>query len=430
MGLQSTLNSVRTGGFWIPKMRQVIKNILSKCITCRKFNSLSFRYPRMTNLPKHRVNMVKPFQHTGVDFTGHLWVKGEDGKDEKMYVLLFTCLNVRAVHIELVPDMSTVQFVLAFTRFTNIYGVPSHLYSDNARSFVAGGEVLQQALLSDEYKDKFEVFDIQHVKIPLYSVWVGSTWERLIRTVKSCLYKCVGRAKLTYFELLTVLTDVQNAVNSRPLTYRSSDNDLEAITPNCFLKADPNCNVILRLNEAPIWECDPMSRDTLVGTLSSRDELLAYFREQWYDNYLLSLRESCRDLHQVNWNDKIAIDDIVLVKMLNKSRPYWVLGRVLELVKGHDDKVRSVKLKRGDGVIVHHSINHLYLIELSLTHKPSFPHDNASEEEPVQAVNIPGGSNDSRSSDSQSEDVEVRRSRRTAATEGHKRVQARARDLM
>ena len=48
------------------------------------------------------------------------------------------------------------------------------------------------------------------------------------------------------------LGDVQNAVNSRPLTYRSSDNDLETITPNCFPKADPNCNVLLRFDEDPI----------------------------------------------------------------------------------------------------------------------------------------------------------------------------------
>ena len=91
LGLQTTLNNVRTGGFWIPKMRQVVKNILSECIICRKFNSFSFHYPRMTNLPKHRLNLVKPFQHTGVDFTGHLWVKNEEGEVVKMYILLFTC---------------------------------------------------------------------------------------------------------------------------------------------------------------------------------------------------------------------------------------------------------------------------------------------------------------------------------------------------
>ena len=147
---------------------------------------------------------------------------------------------------------------------------------------------------------------------------------------------------------------------------------MKTITPNCFLKADPKCNVLLRFDEDPIWERDPTSRDNLIEALSSRDEMLSHFKELWYDSYLLSLRETCKDLHEINWNNKISIDDIVLVKLLNKSRPYWVLGRVLELVRGHDDKVRSVKLKRGDSVVTHHSINHLYPLELSLTHNPHF----------------------------------------------------------
>ena len=114
------------------------------------------------------------------------------------------------------------------------------------------------------------------------------------------LVQSIGQSKLSYFELLTAISDVQNSVNSRPLTYRSFDNDLETITPNCFLKADPNGNVILRFNEEPIWEKDPTSRDTLTDALSSRDELLSHFKDLWYDSYLLSLRETCRDLHQVN----------------------------------------------------------------------------------------------------------------------------------
>ena len=90
------------------------------------------------------------------------------------------------------------------------------------------------------------------------------------------------------------------------------------------------------------------------------------------------MRETWKNLHQINWNNKISVDDIVLVKLLNKSRPYWVLGRVLELVRGHDDKVRSVKLKRGDGVVTPHSINHLYPLELLLTHNPHFQNNDST----------------------------------------------------
>ena len=175
LGIQCTLNAIRTNGFWIPRMRQCVKKVLSNCSTCRKFNALALRYPKMTNLPKHRVNFVKPFMHTGVDFTGHLFVKNDLNENVKMYILIFTCLNVRAIHIELVPDMSTRSFILAFLRFVNLYGVPSYLYSDNARSFVSGCQTLEQFMISDEYKEHFQNYDIKHIRLPLYSAWVGAT---------------------------------------------------------------------------------------------------------------------------------------------------------------------------------------------------------------------------------------------------------------
>ena len=83
---------------------------------------------------------------------------------------------------------------------------------------------------------------------------------------------------------------------------------------------------------------------------------------------MLSLCEYCRDLHQCNWVNKIKAGDVVLIKTPNKTRPYWLLGRVLERIAGYDNAVRSVKLKIGDGLVVHHSVNHLYPLELSLTH--------------------------------------------------------------
>ena len=270
LGVQTTMNTVRLNVFWIPKMRQCIKNVLNNCITCKKLNNLSYHYPKMTNLPKHRVNFIKPYMHTGVDFTGHLFVKNEFGENSKMYLLIFTCLNVRAVHIELVTDMSAQSFVLAFLKFVNLYGVPSYLYSDNARSFVSGGLTLDQALECDEYKAHFQNYEIKHIRIPVYSAWVGATWERLIRTIKSCLYKTIGRARLSYFELLTVISDIQSAINARPLTYRSSEGDLEAITPSSFLKFHVNPHLLFRETEGGyLWDKDPPFQVSLSETLAS-----------------------------------------------------------------------------------------------------------------------------------------------------------------
>lgn len=54
----------------------------------------------------------------------------------------------------------------------------------------------------------------------IYSAWYGGAWERTIRTVKTCLYKTIARGKVYYFELLTILSDVERDINNNPLNYR------------------------------------------------------------------------------------------------------------------------------------------------------------------------------------------------------------------
>ena len=117
---------------------------------------------------------------------------------------------------------------------------------------------------------------------------------------------------------------------------------------------------------------EPPSRKKTVKTLEHREHLLKQFKEMWYQEYLLSLRETCKDLHEVSFENKLKVNDVVLVKGPPMTkRPYWTLGRVVELIPGYDQKVRSVKILKGDGAtgtITTHSLKHLYPMELSLTH--------------------------------------------------------------
>jgi len=368
LGVQATINFIRSHGFWIAKARQAVKNILSECIICKKFNSIPFKYPKMTNLPHHRVNFVRPFDHTGVDFTGHLFVEDDNKELKKMYLLIYTCLNVRAIHIDVLPDMSAESFLLSFQRFTNVYGIPSSLYSDNARTFKQGGDILLESLSSNMFSEHMRMNNIKHYKIPLYSSWVGSVWERMIRVVKGCLYKTIGKATLTYYQLLTTISNIINVVNSRPLTYRSSENELEVISPNSFLQPYGNSNLIFKEVSLPIWKQLPPSQQDLSITLSTQGKVLETFKQLWYESYLLNLRQTSRNLYQSEWTNRIKVGDIVLIQTPNKPRPFWLLGRVLDVIVGHDSKIRSVLVKRGDGQTCHHSICHLYPLELSITH--------------------------------------------------------------
>ena len=364
LGVSSTLNSLRNHGYWLPKGRAVIKRVLSDCVTCKRINSFSFKYPKRTDYVSDRVNFITPFMHTGVDYTGHFFVKINNAIT-KFYLLIFTCLNIRAIHLELVPSMSTADFLLAFIKFCNFHGTPKSLYSDNGSTFINAGKILNQCVVDDPLQEHLVRNSIRHIKIPVYSAWVGSAWERLIRVVKSSIYKTIGRKQLEYFQFVSLLSDIQNTVNNRPLTYRDSDvQNLEVITPNSFLKL--GTDVELSFGNLDGSQLELPTRKVLVNTVNKRDETFLKFKQLWFDSYLLSLRESSRDTYESNWHDRVRVGDVVLLYSPFKSRVHWPIGRVVEKLTGNDNKTRCVRVRRSDSSEEVYSVSHLYPLELSL----------------------------------------------------------------
>ena len=382
LAVQPTLNRVRWEGFRLIHPFNAVKSVLKNCFICKRMNALAFNYPKMTDLPAHRVNLIRPFAHTGVDYTGHVIVR-EGEVDHKYYLLIFSCLNVRACHIELLPDMSAEQFVLALVRFCNQYGIPDIVYSDNAATFSAGVLKLGRVLNSQIFKENFGATTIRHICIPLGAPWVGSCWERTIKTIKDCLKKTIGRLKLDYFKFSTVLSDIQHAVNCRPLTYRCADNNsLEVITPINFLNPYGN-NSLLVKSPSAVYPRSKTNKD-LAKSLELRDNLLERFNVIWHKEYLLSLRDSFKNLRQENFTDKIDVGNIVLVRNIQpefvKRRHYWSLARVLGVIRGHDGKIRSATVLKGTSDYLRrkrepevHPVSHLYPLELSLTHDHRTP---------------------------------------------------------
>ena len=104
-GVRSTLAELRSR-FWVPKGRQMVKRILSECFTCKRLIGKSYRAPATAALPEFRVTRAPPFSKVGVDFAGLLYAKNGPGDMKKVYIALFSCCVTRAVHLELVDEMS------------------------------------------------------------------------------------------------------------------------------------------------------------------------------------------------------------------------------------------------------------------------------------------------------------------------------------
>ena len=160
------------------------------------------------------------FNRTGVDFGGLLLVKRRaSGHPSKLYIALFTCCVSRAVHLDLVESLLAVEFVRCLRRFVARRSTPSLMVSDNAKTFKATARALEKLYRSGETQGFLEKNRIEWRFNLERAPWCGGFFESMVRCVKKCLRKVLGKASLTFDELLTVVVEIEGTLNSRPLTF-------------------------------------------------------------------------------------------------------------------------------------------------------------------------------------------------------------------
>ncbi|KAK6764625.1 hypothetical protein RB195_024809 [Necator americanus] len=132
--------------FWIPQPSRVIKKYLRTCITCKKCHGLPYGAPEMPPLPTDRLIITKPFANVGCNYMGPF----ESNVKQKMYVFLFTCLTARAVHLEVVENLSAGAFLSSFIRFISRRGVPKLIRTDCGTNFELGSKVIENLFLEND----------------------------------------------------------------------------------------------------------------------------------------------------------------------------------------------------------------------------------------------------------------------------------------
>ena len=124
--------------------------------------------------------------------------------------------------------------------------------------------------------------------------WWGGIFERMVRSVKRCLKKTIGRARLTHDELTTAMTEVEMIVNSRPLSYVSTEDDKEPITPSHLMTG----RRLMSLPDGPYNHDNEIDVSTSPTDPTRRlihlNNVLDHFWKRWNGEYLLELRDSHR----------------------------------------------------------------------------------------------------------------------------------------
>ena len=140
-GTKETLLQLRSR-FWIIKGRQLVKKAHSKVCYMQKDSKTVLCLSNNWSVSEFKVREEHAFSSVGLDFAGPFYVKTSSNPLRKVYVALFTCSTSRAIHLELVPDLSTETFLLCFKRFANRRGIPSLVVTDNAKTFKSVSKIL------------------------------------------------------------------------------------------------------------------------------------------------------------------------------------------------------------------------------------------------------------------------------------------------
>lgn len=200
--------------------------------------------PIMAQLPMARLAAFKkPFTYVGVDYFGPIIVT-VGRRLEKRWGVLFTCLTIRAIHIEIAHSLSTDSCIMAIRNFIARRGQPVAFYSDNGTNFHGVDNELKKMfkeVSQEEIQKRFTTTETAWHFNPPAAPHMGGSWERLVGSVKKNLRECLPERNPNDELLRTMLTEIESVINSRPLTFVSIDvSDQEALTPNHFLLGSSN----------------------------------------------------------------------------------------------------------------------------------------------------------------------------------------------
>ncbi|XP_055589044.1 uncharacterized protein LOC129741345 [Uranotaenia lowii] len=333
--------------FWPLQGRVLVRSIVRQCITCFRCNPTRSTQ-MMAPLPAVRVTPAKVFAYTGLDYCGPFNVRPLSGRGSsvKMYVALFVCFVVKAVHLEVVADLTSVACINAIKRFVATRGRVCEIHCDNATAFVGADRELRA--LRRQFLQQFKTPDwdkysldsgITFRFIPARSPHFGGLWEAGIKSFKYHFRRIVGQKSYNVDHFLTIVTQTQAILNSRPIaSHPDHPQDLEPLTPGHLLIGEP----LISIAEPDITDLNP----NRLNRLQDMKRTVQDFWRRWARDYTSQLHQRSK------WkqpSSNVQVGQLVLLQQDNLPVLQWPLGRVEKIFPGNDGRVRAVLVRTAQG---------------------------------------------------------------------------------
>lgn len=363
-GRHITEGALRSAGLWVIGAKRTITSLIRNCVTCRKLRR-NTEHQKMADIPSDRLTPGPPFTSVGVDTFGPWSVitrRTRGGvSNSKRWAILFSCLTTRAVHLEVVEEMSSSSFINALRRFVSLRGPVKLFRSDRGTNFVGAIDDLKidSVNVEDKLVNKF-LYDsgVKWVFNAPHASHMGGVWERMIgvarRILDSIFLECKDKP-LTHETLVTFMAEVTAIMNSRPIAQISND-------PESPLVLSPSMLLTGKVDILPVMS-DPSDLRDMYRAQWKRVQLLAdTFWRIWKRDYLHSLQTRRKWLVD---QPNLKVGNVVLLRENGTHRNEWPLGIVDQTFTSDDGHVRKVSLrvhKDGKTVTYVRPINELVLL--------------------------------------------------------------------
>ena len=352
-----TLNELRSCGYWIVSGNAMVRQFISKCVTCRHPRG-SQGEQKMADLPKSRVEPTPPFTYCGVDYFGP-WHVQRGRSVVKRYGALFTCLASRAVHIEVADSLETDSFINALRRFICRRGSVREIRCDRGTNFIGAEAELKKAIEEmDDQEIKAELLkeSIDWIKNPASASNFGGVWERQIRSIRNVMNGLIREhgSRLDEDPLRTFLCEAEYTINNRPLTVEtlSDPHSAPPLSPSMLLTGKT------RLVLPPPGEFK--REDVYCRKMWRRTQHMAQeFWSRWCKEYLQQLQARNKWIRP---RRNFQVGDVVLLKENQSPRNRWPMAKVMETHPDDQGQVRSVTVLTSNGSRLERPVNKLVLL--------------------------------------------------------------------
>ncbi|XP_055628587.1 uncharacterized protein LOC129770031 [Toxorhynchites rutilus septentrionalis] len=338
---ETILNEIRQR-FHVPRLKGTYRKVRRECQKCKN-DQASPQPPAMSDLPPYRLAaFTGPFTYMGIDYFGPMTVV-VGRRSEKRWGVLATCLTTRAIHLELAHTLTTDSCILAIRNVMARRGTPAVIFSDRGTNFQGASKELKEVLQDinqEQLMREFTTSNTEWTFIPPASPHMGGAWERLIGSVKCNLHKLQWRKLPTDEVLYSTLLEIENNINSRPLTDIPMDDDESPVlTPNHFLLGSSNgLKPWVQYNDNPI---------VLRNSWRQSQVMANEFWRQWLRDYLLVITRRTKWFMKVK---PIQVNDVVVIADPKAPRNSWPMGRIIATRAGQDGQVRSATIQTNQGI--------------------------------------------------------------------------------